>query len=142
VPLIDRLVARLGVSRIFRLSAVESDIPERSVCRLHPLAETQAWPSWPRPVRFLSPAEQIEQVMFEYPDRPPRRFLWRGKLHRVLRADGPERIHGEWWKRSEEAETLRDYFRIEDEEGRRFWVYRRHEGETGNFSWWLQGTFG
>jgi len=144
-PLVDRLAARLGERRLFRLGAVESDVPERSVRRLGPLAETAPWPIWPRPVRLLSPAERVDNVMAELPDLPPRRFVWRGRLHRVRRADGPERIHGEWWKRSGEADAVRDYFQVEDEEGGRFWLYRRGDGidlRTGDLSWWLQGAFG
>jgi protein ImuB len=144
-PLVDRLAARLGERRLFRLGAVESDVPERSVRRIGPLAETESWPRWPRPVRLLSPAERVDNVMAELPDHPPRRFIWRGRVHRVSRADGPERVHGEWWKRSGEADAVRDYFQIEDEEGGRFWLYRRGDGVdlgTGDLSWWLQGAFG
>jgi protein ImuB len=144
-PLVDRLAARLGERRLFRLGAVESDVPERSVCRLGPLAQAESWPRWPRPVRLLSPPERVDNVMAELPDHPPRRFVWRGRVHRVSRADGPERVHGEWWKRSGEADAVRDYFQIEDEEGGRFWLYRRGDGidlRTGDLSWWLQGAFG
>ena len=144
-PLVDRLAARLGERRLFRLGAVESDVPERSVRRVGPLAETEAWPGWPRPVRLLSPPERVDNVMAELPDLPPRRFVWRGRTHRVRRADGPERVHGEWWKRSGEADAVRDYFQVEDEEGSRFWLYRRGDGidlRTGDLSWWLQGAFG
>ena len=60
-------------------------------------------------------------------------------------ADGPERIHGEWWRRMGEAQAVRDYFRVEDEDGRRYWLYRRGDGAravTGDLSWWLHGLFG
>ena len=60
-------------------------------------------------------------------------------------ADGPERIYGEWWRRSSEADAVRDYFQVEDDQGRRFWIYRRGDGidgRTGDLSWWLQGAFG
>jgi protein ImuB len=79
------------------------------------------------------------------PDQPPRRFTWRGRAYRVAAADGPERIHGEWWRRSGEAERVRDYFQVEDEEGQRFWLYRRGDGvdaRTGDLSWYLHGVFG
>jgi protein ImuB len=49
-------------------------------------------------------------------------------MYRVARADGPERIYGEWWKQSGEADAVRDYFQVEDEEGARFWLYRRGDG--------------
>jgi protein ImuB len=87
----------------------------------------------------------VDKVMAELPDQPPLRFSWRGRMHRVARADGPERIYGEWWKKSGEADAVRDYFQVEDEEGARFWLYRRGDGvdaRTGDLSWWLQGMFG
>ena len=64
--------------------------------------------------------------------------------HRVRHADGPERIAGEWWKRDGEMHAVRDYFRVEDEEGRRYWLFRRGDGvdgETGDLRWFLHGFF-
>jgi protein ImuB len=145
VPLIDRLASRLGTRRLFRSSAVESDVPERSIRRVSPLAATASWPEWPRPVRLLSPPERVDKVMAELPDQAPVRFFWRGQVHKVRRADGPERIYGEWWKHNAEAHSVRDYFRVESEEGARFWLYRRGDGldtRTGDLSWWMQGMFG
>jgi protein ImuB len=146
VPLIDRLAGRLGPRRIYRTTAVESDVPERSLRRVSPLGEAAGWPlRWPRPSRLLSRPERVEKVMAELPDQAPVRFQWRGRMHRVRRADGPERIYGEWWKKSGEADAVRDYFQVEDEEGARFWLYRRGDGvdtRTGDLSWWLQGMFG
>jgi protein ImuB len=145
VPLIDRLAGRLGPRRLHRVSALESDVPERSLQRLPPMAEPCGWPDWPRPVRLLVPPERVDKVMAELPDQPPLRFSWRGRLHKVRRADGPERIYGEWWRRTGEADAVRDYFQVEDEEGARFWLYRRGDGvdaKTGDLSWWLQGMFG
>jgi protein ImuB len=143
--LVDRLAGRLGPRRLYRKSAVESDVPERSVRRIGPLAAALPWPKWPRPVQLLSPPERIDNVLYELPDQAPLRFSWRGRMHRVRRADGPERIFGEWWKRRGEAEAVRDYFQVEDEEGARFWLYRRGDGEdgrTGDLSWYLHGVFG
>jgi protein ImuB len=73
------------------------------------------------------------------PDDPPLFFRWRHVLHRVRRADGPERVVGEWWICSNE---LRDYYRVEDEAGRRFWLYRagRHR-EAAPAAWFLHGVF-
>ena len=143
--MIDRLAGRLGARRVYRLAALESDLPERSVARSDPLAAPGAWPQWPRPVRLLHPPEPVEQVMSALPDGPPRRFKWRGKAYRVAAADGPERVYGEWWRRAGEAEAVRDYFQVEDEAGARFWLFRQGDGEaaaTGNLSWWMQGVFG
>lgn len=145
VPLIDRLAERLGSRRLYRMSALESDVPERSVARLGPLDPPAAWPEWPRPARLLHPAERAENVVALLPDQPPRRFNWRGRPHVVRQADGPERIFGEWWRRGGEASAVRDYFQVEDEGGARFWIYRRGDGvdpRTGDLSWWVQGLFG
>ncbi len=143
--LVDQLAGRLGPRRLYRATALESDVPERSVARIGPLDSALPWPKWPRPVRLLSPPERVENVVALLPDLPPRRFTWRGRAYRVARADGPERIHGEWWKRAAEAEGVRDYFQVEDEEGARFWLYRRGDGvdgRTGDLSWYLHGVFG
>ncbi|MNT85111.1 hypothetical protein D3C72_2252340 [compost metagenome] len=78
------------------------------------------------------------------PDHPPRSVTWRGKRHKVVRADGPERIFGEWWRRPAELEAVRDYFMIENEQGERFWIYRAGDGvdpETGSHKWFMHGIF-
>jgi protein ImuB len=142
--LVDRLAARLGARRVHRLGAVESDLPERSVRAVGPLATPAAWPQWPRPVRLLSPPEQVENVMAPLPDGAPVRFSWRGRAYQVAAADGPERVYGEWWRRADERAAIRDYFQIEDRDGARFWLFRKGDGEdpgTGDLSWWLQGLF-
>jgi protein ImuB len=72
-------------------------------------------------------------------------FTWRGKRRRVKRADGPERIFGEWWQRPREMQAVRDYFVVEDEVGERYWVYRAGDGmdvETGSHAWFIHGVFG
>jgi protein ImuB len=145
-PLIDRIAGRIGAERLFRVGAVESDVPERSVERSGPLDPAQGWPSaWPRPVRLLARPERVDKVLAELPDQPPLRFSWRGRTHRVRKADGPERIHGEWWAHANEAELVRDYFQVEDEDGARFWLFRRGDGtdpRTGDLSWWMHGAMG
>ena len=100
---------------------------------------------WPRPVRLLRRPEQLDHVIAELPDQPPRRFSWRGESHKVVHADGPERVSGEWWKRSAEQHAVRDYFQVEDEAGQRFWLFRRGDGEraeTGDLAWFMHGAFG
>jgi len=79
----------------------------------------------PRPIRLFCPPEPIE-AMFVVPDDPPFRFTWRRRSHAVARADGPERVAEEWWTAdaSGGVDALRDYYRVEDEEGRRFWLFR------------------
>lgn len=145
--LIDVLTNRVGENRLCRFVPVQSDVPERSVGRVPPLApETGAtWDGdWPRPPRLLPRPERIE-TMALLPDHPPVWFTWRGIRRRVRRADGPERIRGEWWKRDAEMTTVRDYFRVEDEAGERYWLFRSGDGEhaeTGSQNWFLHGIFG
>ena len=142
--LVDVLRTRLGEDHVFRAGAVESDIPERSVRRIAVgEASVACWPDLPRPVRLFSPAQPIESLAL-LPDHPPAAFTWRGKRFRVQRADGPERIYGEWWRDFAEAWAVRDYWRVEDTEGRRFWLYRSGDGEhpeTGDLRWFLHGIF-
>lgn len=143
--LLDQLAGRIGQRALFRSTAVESDVPERSVECCDPLADVKGWPSYPRPARLLHRPEPITQVVALLPDAPPRRFCWRGQTHRIVAGDGPERIHGEWWRRDNEAWAVRDYFRVEDEHGGRFWVFRRGDGSnsiTGDLSWHMHGVFG
>lgn len=145
--LIDILANRVGENRIYRLTPVPSDVPERSVARIPPLSpETGAtWAGdWPRPPRLLERPEPIE-TMALLPDHPPVWFTWRDIRRRVHRADGPERIHAEWWKRDAELAAIRDYFRIEDDAGERYWIYRAGDSEhpeTGSHRWYLHGIFG
>jgi len=145
-PLVDRIASRIGTNRVFQMSSVESDVPERSVRHSTPLARTAGWPrEWPRPVRLLARPERVDKVIAELPDQPPLRFSWRGVTHRIRKADGPERIYGEWWKHLSEADSVRDYFQVEDESGARFWLFRRGDGvdpRTGDLSWYIHGVFG
>ena len=144
--LLDRLANRLGAERIYRVEPVESDVPERSVRRVPPLAPAsrRAWQAeLPRPVRLLSPPQPV-RALAPLPDQPPVAFTWRRKRFHVRRADGPERIHGEWWRRDAETCAVRDYFQVEDADGRRFWLFRRGDGadpDTGDLAWFLHGIF-
>jgi protein ImuB len=145
--LIDTLANRVGEYHLYRFAPVASDVPERSVCRVAPAAPDtgETWPDpWPRPARLLPAPEPIETLAL-LPDHPPVSFTWRGIRRRVKCADGPERIFGEWWKRDAELAAVRDYFRIEDEAGERFWIFRAGNGEdatTGAHRWFLHGIFG
>ncbi|MCJ1901472.1 DNA polymerase Y family protein [Paracoccus versutus] len=145
--LIDTLTNRVGAKAVYRFAPVASDVPERSARRIPALAEETGagWPDhWPRPSRLLPRPEPIE-TMALLPDHPPNWIRWRGVHRLVRRADGPERIFGEWWKRDAELAAVRDYFRIEDEAGERFWIFRAGDGEdaaTGSHRWFLHGVFG
>ncbi|SIT87038.1 protein ImuB [Pontibaca methylaminivorans] len=145
--LVDRLMSRVGPARVYRLAGVASDVPERSVRRIAPLSDdtSTGWPdNWPRPARLLPHPEPIE-TMALLPDHPPAWFIWRGTRHMIARADGPERIFGEWWTRDAELAAVRDYFRVEDTSGARYWIFRAGDGEdaaTGSQRWFLHGLFG
>jgi protein ImuB len=149
--LVDRLCARFGLRRVRRLVPQDSHDPERAAIAVPAQRGAAAldWSVWnlpdeppARPLRLLDRPERIEAVA-EVPDGPPIRFRWRRLLHEVRRAEGPERIAPEWWRR-EAGTPTRDYFRVEDAQGRRFWLYR--EGlfgrETSSPLWYLHGVFG
>jgi hypothetical protein len=112
--LVDTLRVRLGPERVFRLTPVESDIPERSVKRIAALAPPNgaSWPpELPRPARLLTPPEPVTAAA-EIPDSPPLFFVWRNIRHGVVKADGPERILGEWWVSNVDIGMQRDYYRV------------------------------
>jgi protein ImuB len=145
-PLIDRLGNRIGFDQVVRLSAHASHLPERAVRARPALAESMhfAWPLTPmRPLRLLAAPERIEAAAPAPPgdaDDPPAWFRWRRVDHRIRAAEGPERIAPEWWRR---AGKTRDYWRVEDGEGRRFWIYRyalQHRDRPPQ--WYLHGLFG
>lgn len=164
--LVDRLQNRLGRGRVLQLVPVESHVPERAEMRVPALSSgpslshlrgrgTAAEIPLPagegggrisgrvrgavRPIKLLAPPEPIE-AMAPIPDDPPFSFRWRRVLHRVAHADGPERIGPEWWKPN--PGRPRDYYRVEDTEGRRFWVYREglYDGRQPP-RWFLHGFF-
>ncbi len=132
--------------RVYRVAPVASDVPERSVQRVSAVAEQceETWVGhWRRPVRLLARPDRIDAIAL-LPDHPPRSIVWRGSRHKVVRADGPERIFGEWWRRPAELEAVRDYFVIENEQGERFWIYRAGDGvdpDTGSHKWFMHGIF-
>ncbi len=149
--LADRLAARFGPARILRFHPQDTHIPEAAAVALPAQYSMPAKASWKRmrvtgeaprrPLRLFAKPEPIE-VMAEVPDGPPVRFRWRRALHRVARAEGPERIAMEWWRTAQRTPT-RDYFRIEDEKGRRFWLYRDglYAREATDPRWYMHGVF-
>jgi protein ImuB len=148
-PLIDTLGNRLGFDRLWRASLRESHVPERAVARVEPLAPQSGkiWAKSARPVRLLRRPEAIEATAL-VPDDPPVQFRWRGLAHRVHRAEGPERIANEWWRApasedEDEADLIRDYYRVETMDGRRFWIFRAGlHGGVRPPRWYLHGFFG
>jgi protein ImuB len=139
--LVDTLGVRLGQDKVFRAAPVESTLPERSMKRVAALSPARGadWPkNLPRPARLFARPEKIEAVA-ELPDHPPRLFIWRKVRYRVTKADGPERIHGEWWISEAETHLVRDYYRVETADGTRCWLFRDAPAEQGG-GWWLHGV--
>ena len=141
---IDRLTVRLGADAVRRPVAYASHIPERAPRWQAPLAPEpaaqEALAFHARPLKLLDRPEPIA-VLYATPDGAPRRVRWRGVVHEVVRVEGPERIAPEWW-REKGSTRLRDYYRIEDEQGRRYWIYRAGlvgDGRGGVPDWFLQG---
>ncbi len=95
-----------------------------------------------RPLRLFARPEPVE-VLAEVPEGPPLRFRWRRVLHDVARAEGPERIAAEWWRPQDPSHATRDYFRVEDAEGRRYWLFREglYDRETVSPLWYVHGLF-
>ena len=157
--LLDRLSARLGARAVTRRELIEAHLPEQAEAAApatlgqartrgegrggrRELVETAARTGAPaRPLRLFVRPEPIE-ALAEVPDGPPLRFRWRRVLHDIAAIEGPERIAAPWWRR--DGAPTRDYFRAEDSQGRRFWLYR--EGlwgrETAQAKWFVHGVFG
>jgi protein ImuB len=157
--LIDRIAARIGGKRVLVHLPQDTHVPERAVlsepAQQH-LAAAQRT-DWPervedepplRPLRLFEHPEEI-QVIAQVPDGPPARFVWRRAAHAVVHAEGPERIAMEWWRPDGQGLT-RDYFRIEDEHGLRFWLYRDglydreidpKTGKPVQPAWYMHGLF-
>ncbi len=150
--MVDALVSRAGADAVWRAAPAGSHLPERSLLRLPPLSPVMA-PDWAaalaarRPVRLLGRPELLE-VVAPLPDDPPLLFRWRGTLHRVRAAAGPERIAYEWWRQPapsdrEERDLVRDYYRVEDSAGGRFWLFRTgRQNGAAHARWFLHGMFG
>ncbi|WP_442895025.1 Y-family DNA polymerase [Bradyrhizobium sp. AZCC 1578] len=158
--LIDRIAARIGGKRVVVHLPEDTHIPERAVLSVpaqHHLA-VAAQAAWPeriegepplRPLRLFDKPEPIKVPFATVPDGPPHQFTWRRVTHAVVRVEGPERIAMEWWKPNGGGPT-RDYFRIEDEAGLRFWIFRDGlyesepadaEGEPASIRWFVHGLF-
>jgi protein ImuB len=157
--LIDRIAARIGGRRVVVHLPQDTHIPERAGLAApaqHHLAAAAlaAWPARAegepplRPLRLFERPEPIEVLFAEVPDKPPRHFKWRRASHTIVRAEGPERVAMAWW-RSQEVMPTRDYFRVEDEAGVRFWLYRdglygeivQEDGKVVQPDWFVHGLF-
>jgi protein ImuB len=138
--LIDRLAGKTGTDSIRRYLPSEHYWPERSIKATSCLTEKSS-ASWrtdlPRPLHLLTKPEPIE-VSVPIPDYPPLLFNYKGTLHTIKKADGPERIEQEWWTDKSE---YRDYYCLEDELGGRYWVFRLGDYLTGDPKWFIHGFF-
>ena len=167
--LVDRLTVKLGPRAVRRPQAKESHLPERasgwasavssSSPRFQGEVAREARRRGPsisfagppplqlqgrmRPQRLLDRPEAID-VIYATPEGMPRRFMWRRVVHDIARVEGPERIAPEWWRQPSSA-RLRDYYRVEDSDGRRYWIYREglvSDGRGGVPAWFIHGLFG
>jgi protein ImuB len=145
---LNTLLNRLGDAKFWRVAPHESHIPEYATRRIPVNATPPAWakPRFPRPLRLLRMPDAITAIA-PVPDDPPVSFTWRGQVHRITRATGPERIARDWWCHPQdntrpEFEKIRDYYALEDTTGAKFWVFRagRHDGVVPA-RWYLHGFF-
>ncbi len=138
--LIDKLASKVSMDVIHRYLPAEHYWPEGSVTTATSLQEkpTTSWRTdLPRPIQLLPYPEPIE-VTVPIPDYPPMLFTYKGKLHNVKKADGPERIEQEWWL---SQGLYRDYYSVEDEAGARYWLFRLGQYDKGEPKWFLHGFF-
>lgn len=149
--LVDRLTARLGPDAVCLFEALSSHWPERAVRLAAAAFSSGAGADWPgldpsepplRPLQMFDPPQPIVATA-EVPDHPPNRFVWRKVDHRLVRVEGPERIAPEWWREHDgPSEPSRDYYRVEDQSGRRFWLFRSgFYGEEPAPRWFVHGVF-
>jgi protein ImuB len=137
--LIDRLAVKIGTEAIHRYVPDEHYWPERSfkVASLQEKLLTTWKTDKQRPLQLLSIPEHIE-VTAPIPDYPPMLFRHKGRLHTIIKADGPERIEQEWWLQQGQH---RDYYRVEDEEGHRYWIFRLGHYDEKVYKWFMHGFF-
>ncbi len=155
--LMDRLAARLGPGSVLRLRHNASHLPGRAQTVTTQGSNTLeaselGWAHCPtttcapRPLRLLPRPEPVD-ALSAVPEGAPRSFRWRRVEHRVVKAEGPERISNEWWTNADDR--TRDYYRVEVAGGSRFWLFRRglyavpgvRPGESDRPDWFLHGFF-
>ena len=157
IKLLDRLVNRLGSHNVSYLEPVSKHMPELafrevSTTKSIPSGKKQHWGGQAgrplRPLQLLIKPIPIE-VIATVPDGPPFLFFWQRRQRRVIAVEGPERISPEWWSIKGNSERkisltneIRDYYRVEDENGKRYWLYRKglYHPET-HPKWYIHGFF-
>lgn len=136
--LLDRVAGKIGENQIHRYVPAEHYWPERSYKEALLFEKAGEWISRQRPIQLLAKPAVIT-VTAPVPDYPPMMFRYKGKLHKVIKADGPERIGQEWWLQEGEH---RDYYIVEDEEGHRYWIFRSgHYDAAKTYQWFIHGFF-
>lgn len=139
--LVDRIINKIGPHAVSRYLPAAHHWPERSIQKATHFLEKPALPWNPnlmRPIRILPVPEPI-RVTAPVPDYPPMLFRYKGVIHKVCKADGPERIEQEWWIQDG---LHRDYYQVEDEQGCRYWIFRAgHYGDQQSVQWYLHGFF-
>jgi protein ImuB len=156
--LVDRLAVKLGARAVRRPQPQESHLPERASGWVAAISSSRGAQrrgdseldcfaplamAAIRPQRLLDRPEAID-VIYATPEGMPRRFVWRRAVHDIARAQGPERIAPEWWRQLSST-RLRDYYRVEDSNGRRYWIYREGlvgDGRGAPPNWFIHGLFG
>jgi protein ImuB len=148
-----RLSTRFGADRVVRFESVDTHDPHRAARAVPARSQSgglaqPAETAWPlphpgepplRPLHLFAPPQPVSVKLTDVPDGPPRRFMWRRRVHEIMRWEGPERIAPEWWRES--RQVTRDYYRVEDAEGRRFWVFRSGAYSDGSPAWYIGGVF-
>ena len=139
--LLDRIEGKIGVNKIHRYLPDEHYWPERSfkpATSVNEVLQTSWKVDRPRPLQLLSRPIAIE-VTAPIPDYPPMLFRYQNKVHKIRRADGPERIEQEWWLQQGQH---RDYYYVEDEDGNRYWLFRSgHYDAERTYQWFIHGFF-
>ena len=139
--LLDRIEGKIGANHIHRFVPDEHYWPERSFKLAASINEKPptAWKvDRPRPLQMLFKPQPVE-VTAPIPDYPPMSFRYKGKFHKIIKADGPERIEQEWWLQQGQH---RDYYTVEDEEGKRYWLFRSGHYDTAkSYQWFIHGFF-
>ena len=142
---IDRLGMRLGFEQVCRLKIRESFLPESAI-QFQPITDPSTPDAvWPqnriRPIRLIVPPMHIE-VSTMLPGGSPVQFLLGRQVHRIMRAEGPERLTAEWWSTAPQPWGMRDYYRVEDQQGNRLWIFREMQcayPPYGPARWFLHG---
>lgn len=132
----DKLKSKLGERAIFQLRFTQHHMPEYAIARTSTITHEPSAITFPkRPLRLLKNPIPVTAIAL-LPDNPPAKIMWKTHSFTVIHANGPERIEHEWWNGPHEP--YRDYFCVENEEGKRLWIYSSGEPKQ----WFIHGVFG